>query len=113
MKIALEDFGTGYSSLYHLRNFKVDRIKIDRTFVDSMAEKGESPAILRALLGLGRGLGVKVTAEGIESATQRETLISEGCDEGQGHLFGRTLLADEAEALFTIRTDARASAAQL
>ncbi len=100
VRIALDDFGTGYSSLYHLRNFKVDRIKIDRTFVESMTEEGESAAIVRALLGLGHGLGVKVTAEGIESADQRDALIREGCDEGQGFLFNRALSAEEAQALF-------------
>ncbi len=100
VRIALDDFGTGYSSLYHLRNFKIDRIKIDRTFVESMTEKGESAAIVRALLGLGHGLGVKVTAEGIESTDQWDALVKEGCDEGQGFLLNRALTAEEAEALF-------------
>jgi diguanylate cyclase (GGDEF)-like protein len=99
VRIALDDFGTGYSSLYHLRNFKVDRIKIDRSFVEGMATEQESAAIVRALLGLGHGLGVKVTAEGIEDAAQCAQLISEGCDEGQGFLFSRALIAVEAEAM--------------
>jgi len=99
VRIALDDFGTGYSSLYHLRNFKVDRIKIDRSFVESMATEQESAAIVRALLGLGHGLGVKVTAEGIEDASQRAQLIREGCDEGQGFLFSKVLVAAEAQAL--------------
>ena len=99
VRIALDDFGTGYSSLYHLRNFKVDRIKIDRSFVESMATEQESAAIVRALLGLGHGLGVKVTAEGIEDAAQRAQLIREGCDEGQGFLFSKVLVAAEAQAL--------------
>jgi diguanylate cyclase (GGDEF)-like protein len=99
VRIALDDFGTGYSSLYHLRNFKVDRIKIDRTFIERMEEEGESAAIVRLLLGLGHGLGVKVTAEGVESTAQRETLLSQGCDEAQGHLFSHALSAEEAAAL--------------
>lgn len=100
MRIALDDFGTGYSSLYHLRTFKIDRIKIDRSFVESMNREGESAAIVRALLGLGHGLGVHITAEGIENSGQRDALISEGCNEGQGFLFSRALPAAEAEALF-------------
>jgi diguanylate cyclase (GGDEF)-like protein len=100
VRIALDDFGTGYSSLYHLRNFKVDRIKIDRSFVESMSREIESTAIVRALLGLGHGLGVQVTAEGIENLEQKEALISQGCDQGQGFLFSSALPAAEARALF-------------
>ncbi|UPG92632.1 putative bifunctional diguanylate cyclase/phosphodiesterase [Luteibacter aegosomatissinici] len=99
VRIALDDFGTGYSSLYHLRSFKVDRIKIDRSFVDSMATEAESVAIVRALLGLGHGLGVKVTAEGVEDAAQRRALLGEGCDEAQGFLFSEALTAEEARRL--------------
>lgn len=101
VRIALDDFGTGYSSLYHLRAFKVDRIKIDRSFVDSMATEPESVAIVRALMGLGHGLGVKVTAEGVEDVAQRVALLGEGCDEGQGFLFSQAMTA--TEALDTIR----------
>lgn len=100
VRIALDDFGTGYSSLYHLRKFKFDRIKIDRSFVESMTGENESAAIVRALLGLGHGLGVPITAEGIESRSQRDALIGEGCDQGQGFLFSRAVSAAEAEALF-------------
>ena len=66
VRIALDDFGTGYSSLYHLRNFKVDRLKIDRSFVESMGRDKDSAAIVRALVGLGAGLGLEVTAEGVD-----------------------------------------------
>jgi EAL domain-containing protein (putative c-di-GMP-specific phosphodiesterase class I) len=96
VRIALDDFGTGYSSLYHLRNFKVDRIKIDRSFVESMSTEAESEAIVRALLGLGHGLGVKVTAEGVQDSTQRARLADEGCDEAQGFLFSEALTSSEA-----------------
>jgi len=99
VRIALDDFGTGYSSLYHLRSFKVDRIKIDRSFVDSMATEAESVAIVRALLGLGHGLGVKVTAEGVEDAAQHRALLGEGCDEAQGFLFSAALDAEEARRM--------------
>jgi EAL domain-containing protein (putative c-di-GMP-specific phosphodiesterase class I) len=65
VRIALDDFGTGYSSLYHLRNFKVDKIKIDRSFVESVEREPEAAALIRALMGLGHGLGLIVTAEGV------------------------------------------------
>src|SRR5262249_15554922 len=100
VRVALDDFGTGYSSLYHLRNFKVDRIKIDRSFVDNMGREAESAAIVRALIGLGRGLGVEVTAEGVETAEQRETLQREGCVQGQGFLCSEAVPAAEVDALF-------------
>jgi diguanylate cyclase (GGDEF)-like protein len=100
VRIALDDFGTGYSSLYHLRNFKFDVIKIDRSFVESMDSEAESAAIVRALTGLGHGLGLVITAEGIEQSDQREALIKQGCQQGQGFLFSRAVPVDETLALF-------------
>ena len=100
VRVSLDDFGTGYSSLYHLRNFKIDRIKIDRSFVDSMSREIESAAIVRALIGLGRGLGVQITAEGIERPETMAALIHEGCAQGQGFLFSPALQAAAAAALF-------------
>ena len=94
VKIALKNFGTGYSSLYHLRNFKVDKIKIDRSFIDSMASQQESAAIVSALVGLGSGLGLSVAAEGIDETQQRALLLGSGCVQGQGHLFGEAISAD-------------------
>lgn len=100
VKIALDDFGTGYSSLYHLRNFKLDKIKIDRSFVESMAYDRDSAAIVKALVGLGAGLSLTVTAEGVEDASQRAMLIENGCEQAQGYFFSRALPADEALSLF-------------
>jgi EAL domain-containing protein (putative c-di-GMP-specific phosphodiesterase class I) len=97
VRIALDDFGTGYSSLYHLRNFKFDAIKIDRSFVGNMASEDESAAIVRALTGLGHGLGLTVTAEGIEQSGQRDALLKQGCERGQGFLFSRAVPADETQ----------------
>ncbi len=88
IRIALNDFGTGYSSLYHLRNFKLDKIKIDRTFVEAMARDPESDTIVRALVGLGSGLGLEVTAEGVASEEQCQLLITHGCDQAQGTYYG-------------------------
>ncbi|MCF8478051.1 MAG: EAL domain-containing protein [Pseudolabrys sp.] len=99
VRIALDDFGTGYSSLYHLRNFKFDAIKIDRSFVGDMAHASESAAIVRALTGLGHGLGLTITAEGIEQSGQRDALLSQGCERGQGFLFSRAVPAAQTQAL--------------
>lgn len=100
VRIALNNFGAGYSSLYHLRTMKFDRITIDRSFVADMIEKTDNGLIVKALVGLGHGLGVEIAAEGIESSEQREALVSEGCDQGQGLLFKQPLSAVEAQALF-------------
>ncbi|WP_277980199.1 putative bifunctional diguanylate cyclase/phosphodiesterase [Sphingomonas phyllosphaerae] len=88
VRIALDDFGTGYSSLYHLRVFKPDKIKIDRSFVDDIERDAGSAAIVRGLIGLGSGLGAQITAEGVETQAQRNLLWAHGCDQGQGFLFG-------------------------
>ena len=101
VRVALDDFGTGYSSLYHLRNFKFDAIKIDRSFVGNMATEDESAAIVRALTGLGHGLGMVITAEGIEQSDQRDTLLKQGCERGQGFLFSRAIPAQDTQRYFT------------
>ena len=97
VRVALDDFGTGYSSLYHLRNFKFDAIKIDRSFVGNMASEDESAAIVRALTGLGHGLGLVITAEGIEQSGQRDALLKQGCERGQGFLFSHAVPAHETQ----------------
>jgi diguanylate cyclase (GGDEF)-like protein len=100
IRIALDDFGTGYSSLYHLRNFKLDKIKIDRSFVHAMSNEAESAAIVKALTGLGNGLGLTITAEGIEESDERNVLISQGCAQGQGFLFSPPVPANETDVFF-------------
>ncbi len=99
VRIALDDFGTGYSSLYHLRNFKLDTIKIDRSFVEAMATDHDSDAIVRALVGLGLGLGLEVIAEGVENEQQRRMLIEHGCDQAQGFFYGGAVSAMAALSL--------------
>ncbi|MBB5710473.1 putative bifunctional diguanylate cyclase/phosphodiesterase [Sphingomonas xinjiangensis] len=90
VSIALDDFGTGFASLVHLRKMPVDRIKIDRSFIAGLDETGGGTlAIVRAIIGLGRGLGNIVVAEGIETEAQAEQLKELGCHQGQGFLFGR------------------------
>lgn len=87
--IALDDFGTGFSALSHLRVFPVDRIKIDRSFVQEVDRDNKSAFVIRAIIGLARELGVKTTAEGIETHSQLRMLHSLGCDEIQGYLISR------------------------
>lgn len=95
--MALDDFGIGYSSLIYLRRFAFDKIKIDRSFLESMEFSGESSIIVRSIVDLGRSLGLVVTAEGIETEEQARFLRSIGCDELQGFLFARPMTAAEIE----------------
>jgi diguanylate cyclase (GGDEF)-like protein len=100
VRIALDNFGTGYSSLYHLRNFKLDKIKIDRSFISSMVSMEESAAIVNALVGLGEGLGLTVAAEGIDDTRQSVSLLGSGCEQGQGRFFSGAITADATAAIF-------------
>jgi EAL domain-containing protein (putative c-di-GMP-specific phosphodiesterase class I) len=100
VRIALDNFGTGYSSLYHLRNFKLDKIKIDKSFIESMSSTRESAAIVRALIGLGEGFGLTSAAEGIDSSAQQAQLIRTGCEQGQGQLYSDPLSAEATTVFF-------------
>ena len=100
VRIALDNFGTGYSSLYHLRNFKLDKIKIDRSFIQAMVGEHESRSIVSALVGLGHGLGLTIAADGVDAAEQEASLLGTGCEEGQGHLFSAAITAEAARELF-------------
>ena len=101
INVALDDFGTGYSSLRYLVDFRIDRLKIDRCFVEGVADKPSSQAIIQAILALASTLGFKCTAEGIETEQQAEILTTGGCSHLQGYLLGRPLPADQALALAT------------
>ncbi|WPE22393.1 EAL domain-containing protein [Shinella zoogloeoides] len=87
--IAIDDFGTGYSSLETLRAFPFDKIKLDRSFMSEVEASPEAKAIIRAILALGQTLRVPVLAEGVETRSQLDILLSEGCDEAQGYFLGR------------------------
>jgi diguanylate cyclase (GGDEF)-like protein len=93
--IALDDFGTGFSSLSHLTRFGIDRIKIDRSFVSLLGTQANGAAIVSAIVGLGRSLGIATTAEGVETAAQRDFLVAIGCSDLQGYLFSRPAPFDE------------------
>ena len=89
VRISMDDFGTGYSSLSYLRSFPFDKIKIDQSFVRDLGANRESQAIIRSIVSLGKGLGVIITAEGVETEAELSCLRAEGCDEGQGFLFSK------------------------
>jgi EAL domain-containing protein (putative c-di-GMP-specific phosphodiesterase class I) len=89
VRIAMDDFGTGYSSLGYLRRFPFDKIKIDQSFVRNMTDRQDCMAIVRAVIGLGRSLGMSVNAEGVETRDQLDALIGEGCVELQGYYFSK------------------------
>jgi EAL domain-containing protein (putative c-di-GMP-specific phosphodiesterase class I) len=99
LSLVLDDFGTGYSSLSYLKRYPISRIKVDRSFVTDMERSENDARLVRAMIGMAHGLGIGVTAEGIESPGQVSTLLAYGCDEGQGYLLGRPLEAAEALAL--------------
>jgi EAL domain-containing protein (putative c-di-GMP-specific phosphodiesterase class I) len=99
--ISLDDFGTGYSSLSYLRSFPFDKIKIDRSFITELATREDSMAIVRAVTGLGKSLGIVTTAEGVETDAQFELLRQEGCTQAQGYLFSRPRPAAEVENMLT------------
>lgn len=91
--VTLDDFGTGFASLTHLKQFPVDHIKVDQSFVRNMEQDGDDAAIVAAVVGLGRSLGMHVTAEGVESAGQVERLRALGCDYAQGYHFAKPMAA--------------------
>jgi EAL domain-containing protein (putative c-di-GMP-specific phosphodiesterase class I) len=89
VRIALDDFGAGYSSLSYLQSFPFDIIKIDRAFISKVDRNAQSAAIVRAVIGLARGLSIRVVAEGVETQGELEFLAQECCSEVQGFLIGR------------------------
>jgi len=98
VRLALDDFGTGYSSLLYLRRFPFDKLKIDRSFVRSIEKAADAAAIVHAIVSLGRGLGMKVTAEGVETADQQLFLRAAGVHSMQGFRFGRPVAVAEITA---------------
>ena len=101
VKIAVDDFGTGYSSLSYLKRFPVDRLKVDRSFVENMTTEADDATIVRTIIALGHNLGLKVVAEGVETAQQARALRAYQCDEAQGFLFARAVASRVLPRLIT------------
>jgi diguanylate cyclase (GGDEF)-like protein len=110
VRIALDDFGTGYATLSQLLSFRLDKIKIDRSFVSHLDDNADSRAIVRAILGLAKEFGLTTTAEGVEDAAQLAYLVANGCTEGQGHLFSKAVPAAAIPALLNREVVRRATA---
>jgi EAL domain-containing protein (putative c-di-GMP-specific phosphodiesterase class I) len=115
IRIALDEFGTGYSSFNNLRNYQVDRLKIDPSFINAIESSPEGSAIIRAIIALARSTGLKVTAEGVETIEQSDFLSAAGCDELQGFLMSRAVPIGRIDEMLgvdpTVRREARPDAA--
>lgn len=98
-KIALDDFGTGYSSLVYLKNFAVDAVKIDRSFFAEFPGNTRDTSLIKAIISLGRSLGLKIVAEGVETLSQLDVLMSMHCDSVQGFVFSEALTREQATGL--------------
>jgi EAL domain-containing protein (putative c-di-GMP-specific phosphodiesterase class I) len=97
VQLAIDDFGTGYSSLAYLRNLPVDTLKLDQSFVRHVDQDGPDRAIAEMVMGLGRTLGLRTVAEGIETTPQLQTMQSLRCDVGQGFLLGRPVPPEQLD----------------
>ncbi len=103
VRLALDDFGTGYSSLAYLKQFQVDKLKIDKSFVRDLPDDANDAAIARTIIGVGHQFRMRVSAEGVETARQRDFLIAIGCDELQGFLFSPGVPAADATRMLAAR----------
>jgi len=98
VRVSIDDFGTGYSSMSYLQNFEIDKIKIDKRFVQGLEKGHSSAAIIEAIINLGAHIGVGTTAEGVETEEQLANVLERGCTQVQGYLFSRPLTATDARA---------------
>jgi len=101
VRIAIDDFGTRYSSLNYLRSFPISAIKIDQSFVRDLSERQSTSPIISAIVGIARGFGLQLLAEGIETGDQLNILRNLGCEEMQGYLFSRPVPGSEVKGLLT------------
>jgi len=104
VRLALDDFGSGYSNLGYLQKFPIDKIKIDKAFVDPLGRSANGGVIIQAVVALGRALGLQVCAEGVETEEQRVLLRLAGCDELQGYLFSRAVPREDIDRVLTQST---------
>jgi EAL domain-containing protein (putative c-di-GMP-specific phosphodiesterase class I) len=105
VRLAIDDFGTGYSSLGQLKNFPIDTLKVDRSFIRDLATDSDDKAITSAIIAMGKTLSLTVVAEGVETIEQQAFLREQACDEMQGYYFSRPIAADEFETL--LRSNSR------
>jgi EAL domain-containing protein (putative c-di-GMP-specific phosphodiesterase class I) len=113
VKISMDDFGTGYSSLSYLRSFPFDKIKIDRCFISGLATGDDSVAIVLAIAGLAKHLGIATTAEGVETRQQLQQVKALGCSEMQGFLFSPPLRIAEVTQMFRTKIEKDAAAVEV
>ena len=111
VRMAFDDFGTGYASLSYLKKFRLDVLKIDRSFVMGLGESSDDMAIVSAAIALGNQFGLSVIAEGIEEASTADVLRQMGCSEGQGYFFGKPMPVSEFEDRFFGRTEVKKTSA--
>jgi len=111
IRIAIDDFGTGHSSMSLMKQFPIDTIKIDRSFVRDLAEDPEDQAIAQAIISMGKALGMTVVAEGVETVEQQTFLREQGCDEMQGYLISKPVPAREFAELLRAAAEELASPA--
>jgi EAL domain-containing protein (putative c-di-GMP-specific phosphodiesterase class I) len=105
IRLAMDDFGTGYSSFAYLKQFPLDHLKVDRTFVNDIGANGENGAIVTAIISMAHELGMLVVAEGVETAAQARFLMLAGCDVMQGYFLARPMTADVASDFLRSRQD--------
>ncbi len=97
--IAIDDFGTGYSSLSYLKTLSLDKIKIDKSFVQDMLDSEDNAIIVKTIIQLSKSLGMQVIAEGVETVEQERFIVALGCDEGQGYLYGKPTIASNVSLM--------------
>ena len=103
MKISIDDFGTGYSSMSYLKHLPIHRLKIDRSFIQNLSLESPDFAIVKAIVTMGHGLGLRVVAEGVETEEQLDLITSLGCDFVQGYLIEKPLEASRFKHWFHTR----------
>jgi EAL domain-containing protein (putative c-di-GMP-specific phosphodiesterase class I) len=105
VRLALDDFGVGFSSLAHLRDLPIHRLKIDRSFTTECMRDARTLTIVKGVIEMARALGIKITAEGVETPAQQEWMRQLGCDSAQGYLFSRPLTSEEFMQIFVEQRD--------
>ena len=106
--LSIDDFGTGHSSLRYLKSYPLSRVKIDRSFINQVETDHSDASIARSVITMAHGLGMKVIAEGVETESQAEFLVGEGCDELQGHFVSVALSSSEFQTFYRAGADSPA-----